>query len=443
MIALILLYNFLAYLTFPLLFPYFYFRSVLKGKPMPPFRKRLAWSLPIAPPGDGPAIWIHAVSVGEVQVVAPLVAELEEHFPQYLIYLSTTTSTGQATARKTFGDRVQLFYCPFDLLGAVGRTLRRIRPRHLIIAETEIWPNLFWLARQHRVTISIVNGRISDRALPRYRAIRPFIAPFMKLADRCLVQSEEDALRFRELGTPAENVCITGNMKFDSIRQIQPNEPLAEELRGLYGPPPISLLLCGSTMEGEEDMLAGVYKSLRPVFPDLRLMVAPRHPERFAKALEVFEKEGLRVYSRSRWPASPPAEPPDIIILDTLGELSALYHMADAVFIGGTLVPTGGHNILEPAAAGKPILIGPSMENFRTIVQEFLEADAVVQVDGPAGLESAIGELLRHRDRVRDLGDRALATLDRHRGATRRIIRQILGRDVAAGAGKATGENQV
>jgi 3-deoxy-D-manno-octulosonic-acid transferase len=435
MIVVIFIYNFLAYLTFPLLFPYFFTRSLLKGKPMPPFRKRLAWQLPEAPPDDQPAVWIHAVSVGEVQVVAPLVKEMEEHYPQYLIYLSTTTSTGQATARKTFGERVRLFYCPFDLLGAVGRTLRRIRPRHLIIAETEIWPNLFWLAKQHRVSISIVNGRISDRALPRYRAIRPFIAPFMKLADRYLVQSEEDAQRFSALGASTDSVCVTGNMKFDSIRQIQPDEDLAAALRGLYGPTPISLLLCGSTMEGEEEILAGMYKSLRPSFPGLRLMVAPRHPERFSKAFEVFQKEELRVYFRSGWPDSPPEMPPEIIILDTLGELSSLYHMADIVFIGGTLVPTGGHNILEPAAAGKPILIGPSMENFRAILLEFLQDEAILQVPDPAGFETALDELLHDRERARTIGDRAYATIIRHRGATRRMIGQILGREPQAGTG--------
>ncbi|MBN2432354.1 MAG: glycosyltransferase [Acidobacteria bacterium] len=426
MIAIILVYNLLAYLTFPLLFPFFYFRRLLKGKPMPPFRKRLAWDLPPAPPSGRPAIWIHAVSVGEVQVVAPLVMEIEERHPQFLIYLSTTTATGQATAAKTFGGRVFLFYCPFDLLGAVDRTLRRIRPRHLIIAETEIWPNLLWLSKQHRLSVSIINGRISDQAYPRYRAVRPFMAPILKLPDQYLVQSEEDAKRFRALGAPEQRVHVIGNMKFDSIRQIRPDDSLADALRGLFGPGPVSLLLCGSTMDGEEEILARIFRLLQPDFPELRLLVAPRHPERFTKAAEAFHGEHFQVYLRSSWPGSPPEIPPDVIILDTMGELSSLYHMADAVFIGGTLVPTGGHNILEPAAAGKPIVVGPSMENFRTILAQFQQEDAIVQVPDSAGLAAALAELLRDRTLAREMGERAQATITRRRGATRRTINRII-----------------
>jgi len=426
MIAIILIYNLLAYLTFPLLFPFFYFRRLLKGKPMPPFRKRLAWNLPPAPPPGRPAIWIHAVSVGEVQVVAPLVTELERHHPQFLIYLSTTTATGQATAAKTFGERVFLFYCPFDLLGAVGRTLRRIRPRHLIIAETEIWPNLLWLAKQHRLSVSIINGRISDQAYPRYRFIRPFMTPVLKLPDHYLVQSEEDATRFRDLGAPDERVHVIGNLKFDSLGQIRPDHHLADALRGLFGEGLSNLLLCGSTMEGEEEILARIFLSLRSMFPGLRLLVAPRHPERFNRAAEAFQAENTRVCLRSAWPDTPPSTPVDVIILDTMGELSSLYHTADVVFIGGTLVPTGGHNILEPAAAGKPILVGPSMENFRAILAQFQQQNAIIQVNDPDGLAAALTDLLQDRNRAREMGRRARETISRHRGATRRTIRRII-----------------
>ncbi len=420
MTLILLIYNLILALLLPPALVYFFIRRLIKGRAFAGAADRLALRRPPPPVEGQTAIWIHAVSVGEVLAVAPLVARIRRDEPGARIYLSTITPTGQATARKTFTDTVTLFYCPYDLWWPVRRVMRRIQPRRLVIAETEIWPTLLAAARRQGVPVSLVNGRISDRSLPRYRCVRALLRPFLEIPDHWLMQTEEDARRIRELGAPAARVQVAGNLKFDSLRLIQSNTALAAAIGACWGTARPLVLLCGSTMEGEEVLLADLHVRLRPSRPELRLLVAPRHPERFGRAADAFRQRGLRVTLRSRLISGELAGPADVVILDTLGELAGLYTAADLVFIGGTLTPTGGHNVLEPAAAGRPILIGPSMENFREIAALFRQADALRQAADAADFEHQLVKLLDNPGERAALGRRALELVRSHQGATDR-----------------------
>ena len=315
--------------------------------------------------------------------------------------------------------------------------MRRIRPRRLIIAETELWPSLLSRAHRDGVPVSVVNGRISDRSLPRYLRVRSLLRPFLALPESFLMQAEKDAGRIRRMGAPPDRVAVTGNMKFDAVRHILPNAELAEAITALWGVAQPRVLLCGSTMEGEEEILAGVFDRLRPRHPDLRLLVAPRHPERFGRAAEAFSQRGLAVFRRSRLGQEAPAGPVEAVVLDSLGELASLYPLADAVFIGGTLVPTGGHNVLEPAAAGRAILVGPSMENFREIADLFLGAGALLQARDATEFETLLERLLADPALRDETGARAAELLQARQGATARNVERIFGPAPAVPSGQA------
>lgn len=422
---LLVVYNLGLLMFLPFGLAYLYWRRARTGKAFLGVAERLALRLP-DPPEATASVWIHAASVGEVLVAVPLVEQLRLACPGRTIFLSTITPTGRATAVKALGPKVRLLACPFDLWWPVGRVFDRLRPERLIIVETEIWPSLLFAAKRRRVPVSFVNGRISDRSMPGYRRVRRFLAPFLTCPEWFLMQSETDAGRIRELGAPASRVRLTGNMKFDTLRHIQPNDPLAERLGRLWGAENPSVILCGSTLEGEEALLAEIYPRLRREFPGLRLLVAPRHPERFESAGQVFQEAGLRVFRRSWLDRETPPPAVEVILLDTLGELAGLYPMAGLVFVGGSLVPRGGHNVLEPAAASRAILVGPSMDNFRDIARLFLEADAMEQAAGPSDFEARLRRLLGDPDRRQELGRRARELVKRHQGATRRNLDLIL-----------------
>lgn len=435
----IVFYNLVLVLAgLPLALPYFLWRRAVRKKAWPPWKDRLALRLPPAPPAGVETCWIHAVSVGEVLAVAPLIAALRQERPGVRVYLSTTTGTGQAMARKTFPSGVEVFYCPFDFWWPAGRVLRHLRPGQLIIAETEIWPNLYFRAWRSGIPVSVVNGRISDRAWPRYRRIRRWLAPLLTLPARFLMQSGVYAVRIRELGAPPERVQVTGNMKFDSLRTITPDPELAGKIRAAWGPSGSQALVAGSTMPGEEDILAGVFLRLRRDFPELRLLVAPRHPERFAAAGQAFLQRGIAVRYRSELSAAA-SVPADVILLDSIGELTALYSLAEVVFIGGTLVPAGGHNILEPAAAGRPVVVGPSMENFREIRELFQRREALLTVAGAAELEDLLRRLLASPAECNRIGALGRQLVDENMGAARRnlaaIYPPLAGKDSRPAAG--------
>ena len=367
-------------------------------------------------------IWIHAVSVGEVLAVSQMVTELKTTLPGWRIVVSTTTDTGQMLARQRFGDD-NVFYFPLDLSFAVRAYLQALRPKLLVLAESEFWPNLLRQARSRGVSIAVVNARVSDRSLPRYLRFRRLLAGVMKDMDIFLAQSEEDARRLVRIGAPQERVHVGGNLKFE-VRPPERNQIIdvfaAAVRREEIGP----LLVAGSTLEAEEAMLIDCFRQIVSRYPNALLVLAPRHPERFEMVASLLAGSQLSWQRRSRWDGERPLEG-CVFLLDSIGELASLYQFADLAFVGGSLVPKGGHNVLEAAQYGVAILVGPYTENFRDIVGIFRRADAL-QVVTPASLTQAALALLQDDAARRQLGRRALEVMQSQQGATERTVAALL-----------------
>lgn len=372
-------------------------------------------------PRDGEqAIWVHSVSVGEVLAVTGLVRELQRRFPQHKLFVSTTTDTGQALARKTFGAE-QVFYFPLDFAFAVGSWMKALRPELVVVAETEFWPNFLRLAHQSGARVAVVNARISDRSWPRYRRFPGLMRRLLSYVDVFLAQTDLDARRLREIGAAPASVSVVGNLKFD----VQPPKASAivERLRSSFKSAKVGpVLVCGSTVEGEEPLLLKAFENVLAQHPRAAMILAPRHPERFAAVGALLDQVGILFFRRSAWNGEPLAGA--VLLLDTIGELAALYAIADLAFVGGSLVPRGGHNILEPAQYGAAIVVGPHTENFREIVGLFEWQDAV-RVVTPAELPLALIELLADDAARQALGKRAAETLRAHQGATARTVDAI------------------
>ncbi len=366
-------------------------------------------------PQRRPTIWVHAVSVGEVLAVSGLISELRQ-WPSHRVVVSTTTLTGQTLARSRFGEN-NVFYFPLDFSFAVGPYLRALRPEMVVVAETEFWPNFLRLGRRAGARIAVVNARISDRSYPRYRRFRGWLAPVLRNIDLFLAQGPEDQRRLVEIGVPAERVHISGNLKFDFNPAAE--SPLVAQLGSALanvGP----VLVCGSTVEGEEEILLRVWAAVRERFPQALMILAPRHPERFAPVAQLLAASGVPHWRRSQWDGSQPIGA-GIFLLDTIGELAAIYELADVAFVGGSLVPMGGHNILEAAQHGAAIVVGPHTENFRDIIGLFARAGAVV-VASAGELAPALLDLFGDETRRRDLGARAREILRANAGATARTL---------------------
>jgi 3-deoxy-D-manno-octulosonic-acid transferase len=367
-----------------------------------------------------PVIWVHAVSVGEVLAVAGLVKELRERFPRYRIFVSTTTDTGQALARKRFGEE-NVFYFPMDFAFAIRRYLEALRPQMVVIAETEFWPNFLRLAHGSGARIAVVNARISDRSWPSYRRFRGLLRKVLISVDLFLAQTAEDAARLQDIGASAERVKVAGNLKFDIPAPVA--SAIVESLRrsiAAAGAGPV--LVCGSTVEGEEPLLLKAFENLLVRHPRAVMILAPRHPERFPAVAALLEQMSIRFWRRSLW--SGEALSGGVLLLDTIGELAALYAVADIAFVGGSLVPRGGHNIIEPAQYGVATVVGNHTENFRDIVSLFQSRDAV-RVVGPAELPLVLMELLANDAERRALGERAAETMRSQVGATERTAGEL------------------
>jgi 3-deoxy-D-manno-octulosonic-acid transferase len=365
-------------------------------------------------------IWVHAVSVGEVLAAAALVERLRARFPRRRVLVSTTTATGQKLARERLGAE-SVFYFPLDFAFAIQPYLKLLRPALVVIAETEFWPNFLRLARRSGARVAVVNARVSDRSLPRYRRWRPLLKAVLQNVDLFLAQSEEDASRLTVIGAPAGRVRVSGNLKFDA--QAPASLPLVEELRRAL-PPPWPVIVCGSTVEGEEPLLLRALEIVLARRPEATFILAPRHPERFDQVAGLLAGSGLKHLRRSRWQGQPLAG--KILLLDTLGELAAVYAVATVAFVGGSLVPGGGHNILEPAQFGVPILVGPHTENFRDIVTLFQRGDAV-RVAAPRDVAGVLLELLTDAPAREALGRNALAVVQSQSGATERTLQALAG----------------
>jgi 3-deoxy-D-manno-octulosonic-acid transferase len=441
------IYSFLMGFAALLLLPYWLVQGLRHGKYLSNLGQRLGFSfpslrnLPVDCPG---AIWIHAVSVGEVLSGVTLARRLKDTYPARPLVVSTTTITGQALAqeRMPFADAV--FYFPLDWVFSVRRTLRAVKPSIVIILETEIWPNFLREARRGEIPVLFVSGRISDRSFARHQSylgtfrffLRPFFRRALSGATAFLMQSENDAARIRSLGASADSVRVSGSLKYDL--ELPAPTPLASWLETearRRGRTPI--IVAGSIVASEEPLALIAFGTLQGEHPRALLVLAPRKPERFEAAAEFIHESHRQYIRRSQLPVPAPSKavsqngdatiPEDVtvLLLDSIGELASLYRLADGALVGGSLVPSGGHNILEPAAFGKIPVFGPSMENFSEMAARFVAAGAAIQVESPEDAGVAWIELLRNPERRRKMGDAARGLIDGSRGATDRALAEI------------------
>ena len=382
-------------------------------------------------PDHDRSVWIHAVSVGEVLTARSLLPDLRESYPQHRLLISTTTVTGQQVARE-LGDAVDgVFYAPLDLPAFVARTLDRVAADLIVFVDTEIWPNWLRACRRRGVKTVIVNGRLSDRSYRGYRLGRTFIRRVLHDLDRVCAQTEAWGHRYIELGLPADRLAVTGSLKFDALDVVATGADLHVGNRVLGHFSFVGdrvVFVAASTLRGEDESVLRAFHRVREVAPDAVLVLAPRHPDRAPELLVAVRDRGFTAVLRSRLVAGV-ADPCDVVVLDTVGELARLFQLATLVFVGGSLVPGGGHNILEPAVFGKPILFGPHMQNFQEIADVFLRNTAAVQVGSESELEHAVGELLVDSVRQARLGAAARAVVDANggaRGRTMAVINNLL-----------------
>jgi 3-deoxy-D-manno-octulosonic-acid transferase len=404
--------------------PYFAYQALRHNKYVGSFGQRLGY-LPVSFNLDGEeSIWVHAVSVGEVMASRPVIALLRARYPALRIFLSTTTLTGQQIARRRVSDADAVFYFPFDWVFSVRRTLTLVKPRLFIMVESEIWPNLLRECARRGVRTMIVNGRVSARSFGRYRLVRPFFRDVLAHVDRYCVQGEETARRLIALGADANRITITGSLKFDSLDPSSaPGRGPERVLRFFRVSPSRPVFVAGSTTRGEEEAVIRAFNRVRATSAgsNALLVLAARHPERFGEVERLCRQEGLSTVRRTELPID--AEPmADAVILDTIGELAQLYRIATVVFVGGSLVPAGGHNVLEPAIHGKPVVVGPYMQNFAEINEAFLASGAAIQVRSDRELEETIVSLMSDPVRRARLGAAARALVEARRGATEKTL---------------------
>jgi 3-deoxy-D-manno-octulosonic-acid transferase len=397
--------------------PVFLWRKVWRaGHPLN-LTQRLGF-VPIAP---GPErFWVHAVSVGEVMAALPLVRELRTRWPDAEIALSTVTATGASVARARLPEVGATFTLPLDLHGATRRAVARVRPRCFIALETEIWPNLLHALALAGIPSILANGRISDRSFGRYGRVRALFRRVLAEVTLFLMQSDEDARRIVSLGAPAERVVVTGNLKMEPPPAASGRSRDWADLLGLR--PADRVLIAGSTHPGEEGPILDAFVTLSARLPSLRLVVAPRHPERAGEVEVLAQARGLEAVRRSQLGQRPAGR---VTLLDTVGELAELYRVGDVIFVGGSLVPIGGHNVIEPAREGKAIVFGPHMTNFRDAAALLLAAGGAVQLDGSAALAPAVMGLLEDATARATLGEAARRAVQAHQGACQRTVEAI------------------
>ena len=376
-----------------------------------------------SPSNARPVIWLHAVSVGEVLAVGRLVADLDRALPGFQVLISTTTRTGQDLACKRFGtDRV--FYCPLDVPWAVGAYLNALKPRLLVLAETEFWPNLLHGCFRRAIPVAVVNARISDRSWPRYRRLRRLWRSILSRLARVLAQSETDAERLRALGCAPQAVSVAGNLKFD-VRAAGESEATRQLKAVMQG---LRLVVAGSTLEGEESALLEAWPRLLKAEPQLAMVMAARHPERFNAVASLLDQSGIPWIRRSAWRADEvarqPLVPGQIVLLDTIGELASVYSLAAVAFVGGSLISAGGHNPLEPAQFGVPIVMGPHYANFRAITEDLLVHGAL-RITAQEDLAASLLNLLQDRSAAEAMGERARQVFAEQAGATGRCIEAL------------------
>jgi 3-deoxy-D-manno-octulosonic-acid transferase len=451
------IYSFLMGLAALLLVPYWLVQGLRNGKYLSNLGERLGFSFPalakLAANSTG-AIWIHAVSVGEALSGITLARRLKETYPHRPLIISTTTQTGQAMARERMPFADAVIYFPLDWAFCVRRALEAVRPALVLVLETEIWPNFLREAGRRQIPVLFVSGRISDRSFARYQRylgvfgffLRPFLRSALSNASAFFMQSEKDAERVRALGAPEDRVRVSGNLKYDL--ELPAPTPLsnwlATEIKRSGRSP---IIVAGSVVATEEPHALIAFGTLQGEYPKALLVLAPRKPECFDEAAEFIDESHRKFIRRSQLPIPGPphsqaALPPDsstipsdvtVLLVDSIGELASLYALADGAFVGGSLVSSGGHNILEPAAFGKIPVFGPSMENFSEIASRFVSAGAAIQVESPEDAGVAWIELFRDPERMKKMGETARQLVADSRGATDRAVAEIAKRLDGAG----------
>jgi 3-deoxy-D-manno-octulosonic-acid transferase len=421
------LYNILVYL---LLIP-FAFYWLIRGLGNRTYLDGLGQRFGFGFPRLQDCIWIHAVSVGEVQAAVPLIRSLQKRYPGQSVLVTTVTPTGAARIRAQFGDSVTHSYVPFEFPGAIRRFFAAVNPRVAMIMETEIWPNLYRGCGVRKIPLILVSARISPKSLPGYRRLMPLIRQTLSHGIIIAAQSQVDADRFAELGASSVRTWVTGNIKFDIELDAALGEQGSLLRRNLFGTRPV--WIAASTHDGEEQQVLDAHRQLLETYPDLLLLLVPRHPERFGTVHELVAREGFSVILRTADMACESAT--EVFLVDTMGEVPLFYATSDLSFVGGSLVPIGGHNLLEPAAQGLPIITGPHLFNAQDIADKFVRSDACRVVSNAAELATTVASLLSDPDAARAVGENAFAVLKTNRGALQRLlvlVAPLLTKDAAA-----------
>jgi 3-deoxy-D-manno-octulosonic-acid transferase len=415
-------------LGFILALPYFLFRAVTQEKYFSNLRQRLGFLAGPEYASTQGGIWIHAVSVGEVLAALPLIHALRQKFRDIPLLISTTTITGQYLAHRKLAGIAKALYFPLDWNFSVKGSLNRIRPKLVLILETEIWPNFLRECDGRGIPVLLINGRVSNQSIARYRSVRWFMKRILRCFTYCCMQSEVDLERIRSLGAAPERSEVSGNLKYDLSLPDGLEEGLEIYRRWLRLTQTSYLVVAGSTMKGEEILVLSAFRELKKVSPHAQLLLAPRHPERFGEVEELLNRESFTFIKRSAFKPGVLASSngaPEVILLDSMGELAMLYSLGDVAFIGGSLVATGGHNPLEPALHSKAVLFGPHMDNFREIAEDFVQSGAAVQVSNEVMLAEELVDLYRNPARRDELGKRGFRILEANRGATDRTVQRI------------------
>lgn len=424
------LYNVLLGLGLAILLPKFLLDAWRHGKYVTGIRERLGFIEKINSNGR-PVLWLHCVSVGETRAAQPLLQAIGREFPHYRIVVSTVTVTGQKLAQEIFKNEAErVFYFPLDWPWSVRRALRAIEPSVILIMETELWPGFLRECRRAEIPAAIVNGRLSAKSFRRYGLVRRFVSQVVNCLDLAIVQTQVDADRIRSLGLEASRIVVSGNVKFDAGTTNE-QAPLSEELSSRFALANSAVILAASTHDPEERIVIEAFRQLRNQNrSDLRLILAPRHPERFAEVASLLNTTGLSWVRRTAAPTPDDANC-QAILLDTIGELTSVFSLGTIVFVGGSIAKIGGHNILEPAAVGACIVTGPHTENFHEIVTTFAAAEALVQLapghDNQV-VQTVTGifrELLTDRQYRTILGQRARTLVEQNRGATARTMQSL------------------
>ncbi len=414
-----ILYLLAVYLTAPIISVVLLARGVRDRSYWHDFRERFGFGARRAPGG----VWLHAVSVGEVQACAPLVGALHRRHPQLPLTVTTFTPTGAARARALFGSLAEVRYVPYDLPGAVRRFLKRVDPRLAVIFETELWPNLYRECGRRRVPLVLASARVSERSLGRYRRLGALFSDALSQASIVAAQGEADAARFRALGADAGSTHVTGNLKFDfELPQDLPER--GRQLRSRYAPGR-ALWVAGSTHEGEEAAVLEAQRQVRSSHPDALLVIAPRHPARFAQVAQQLAQAGVPFARRSDGGGAAAPAAPVVLLLDSLGELLEFYAAADVAFVGGSLVPVGGHNLLEPAALGVPILTGPHNFSGAEVARLLVACGAAGIVHSAQELGARVSALLSDPAQRERIGSQGRAAVAGSRGALSRLLALI------------------